>query len=63
VGVPGAIGVAVTGVIFYGLLRHGYAVAYRWSVAELAVPLLGMAALTFMIPRKPAGLRQQEGGV
>jgi hypothetical protein len=55
--------VAVTGVIFYGLLRHGYAVAYRWSVAELAVLLLGMAALTFMIPRKPAGLCQQEGDV
>jgi len=50
--VGNAIGVAVTGVIFYGLLSHGYAVAYRWSVAEMAVLLLGVAALTFVIPRK-----------
>jgi uncharacterized membrane protein YoaT (DUF817 family) len=42
----------VTGVIFYGLLSHGYAVAYRWSVAEMAVLLLGVAALTFVIPRR-----------
>jgi EmrB/QacA subfamily drug resistance transporter len=61
--VGNTIGVAVTGVIFYGLLRHGYAVAYRWSVAELAALLLGVAALTFVIPRKPAGLCQQEGDV
>jgi hypothetical protein len=52
--------VAVTGVIFYGLLSRGYAVAYRWSVAEMAVLLLGVAALTFLIPRKPAGLCRQE---
>jgi EmrB/QacA subfamily drug resistance transporter len=50
--VGNAIGVAVTGVIFYGLLSRGYAVAYRWSVAEMAVLLLGVAALTFVIPRK-----------
>lgn len=50
--VGNAIGVAVTGVIFYGLLSRGYAVAYRWSAAEMAVLLLGVAALTFVIPRK-----------
>jgi EmrB/QacA subfamily drug resistance transporter len=50
--VGNAIGVAVTGVIFYGLLSDGYAVAYRWSVAEMAVLLLGVAALTLVIPRK-----------
>jgi hypothetical protein len=44
--------IAVTGVIFYGLLSRGYAVAYRWSVAEMAVLLLGVAALTLVIPRK-----------
>jgi EmrB/QacA subfamily drug resistance transporter len=50
--VGNAIGVALSGVIFYGLLGagHGYAAAYRWSVAEMAVLLLGVAALAFMIP-------------
>jgi EmrB/QacA subfamily drug resistance transporter len=50
--VGNAIGVALSGVIFYGLLGtgHGYAAAYRWSVAEMAVLLVGVAALTFIIP-------------
>ena len=50
--VGNAIGVAVTGVIFYGLLTRGYAAAYRWSVAEMACLLLGVAALSFTIPRR-----------
>jgi EmrB/QacA subfamily drug resistance transporter len=50
--VGNAIGVAVTGVIFYGLLSRGYAAAYQWSVAEMAVLLAGVAALTFAIPRR-----------
>jgi EmrB/QacA subfamily drug resistance transporter len=51
--VGNAIGVAISGVIFYGLLGdgHGYDVAYRWSTAEMAVLLVGVAALTFIIPR------------
>jgi len=49
--VGNAIGVAVSGVIFYGLLGHGYGVAYRWSTAEMAVLLAGVAALTFIIPK------------
>jgi EmrB/QacA subfamily drug resistance transporter len=51
--VGNAIGVAVSGVIFYGLLGdgHGYNAAYRWSTAEMAVLLAGVAALTFIIPR------------
>ncbi len=49
--VGNAIGVAVTGVIFYGLLTRGYAAAYRWSVAEMAVLLLGVTALSFTLPR------------
>jgi EmrB/QacA subfamily drug resistance transporter len=50
--VGNAIGVAVTGVVFYGLLSRGYAVAYQWSVAEMACLLVGVAALAFTIPRK-----------
>lgn len=57
--VGNAIGVAISGVIFYGLLGdgHGYDVAYRWSTAEMAVLLVGVAALTFIIPKavQPAG--------
>jgi EmrB/QacA subfamily drug resistance transporter len=49
--VGNAIGVAVSGVVFYGLLSQGYAIAYRWSVAEMAALLLGVTALTFLIPR------------
>ena len=57
--VGNAIGVAVSGIIFYGLLGdgHGYDVAYRWSTAQMAVLLVGVAALTFIIPKavQPAG--------
>ena len=51
--VGNAIGVAVSGVIFYGLLGagHGYAVAYGWSIAQMAALLAGVAALTFIIPK------------
>jgi MFS family permease len=50
--VGNAIGVAVSGVIFYGLLTdgRGYSVAYRWSTAEMALLLAGVAALAFLIP-------------
>jgi EmrB/QacA subfamily drug resistance transporter len=61
--VGNAIGVAVSGVIFYGLLGdgHGYGAAYRWSTAEMAVLLAGVAALAFIIPRaaQPAGTGQR----
>jgi EmrB/QacA subfamily drug resistance transporter len=51
--VGNAIGVAVSGVVFYGLLGHGdgYAAAYRWSLTEMGVLLAGVAALTFILPR------------
>ncbi len=45
-----AIGVAVAGVIFYGLLGRGYGAAYGWSAAEMACLLLGVVALAFAIP-------------
>jgi EmrB/QacA subfamily drug resistance transporter len=51
--VGNAIGVAVTGVVFYGLLGRGdgYGAAYGWSLTEMGVLLAGVAALTFLMPR------------
>lgn len=49
-----AIGVALSGLVFYGLLSHGYTVAYRWSVLEMAALLLAVAALTFLLPATSA---------
>jgi MFS family permease len=50
--VGNAIGVAVTGVVFYDLVTRGYAVAFGWSLAEMGVLLLGVAALTLTLPRR-----------
>jgi EmrB/QacA subfamily drug resistance transporter len=50
--VGNAIGVAVIGVVFYGSLHGGFAVALEWSLAALAVILLGVAALTRLLPAK-----------
>jgi MFS family permease len=50
--VGNAIGVAVTGVIFFGALDRGYAEAFRLSLAELAALLLGVAALTRLLPAR-----------
>jgi EmrB/QacA subfamily drug resistance transporter len=50
--VGNAIGVAVTGVVFYGLLSRGYAHAFGWSLAEMGGLLLAVAALTLTIPRQ-----------
>jgi EmrB/QacA subfamily drug resistance transporter len=49
--VGNALGVAVTGVIFFGALHAGYAHAFELSVAELAVLLGGVAALSRLLPR------------
>jgi hypothetical protein len=49
-----ALGVAVTGVIFFGALRHGYAWALELSLAELGILLLAVAALTRVLPAKRA---------
>ena len=48
--VGNSLGVAVTGVIFFGALDSGYAHAFTLSVAELAAVLLGVAALTRLLP-------------
>jgi MFS family permease len=49
--VGNAIGVAVSGVLFYGLLGRGYRAAFGSSVAEMGVLLLCVAALALTIPR------------
>jgi EmrB/QacA subfamily drug resistance transporter len=48
--VGNAIGVAVTGVIFFGAVRHGFAHALELSVAELGVLLLAVALLSRLLP-------------
>lgn len=50
--VGNATGVAITGVVFYDLLSHGYAVAFRWSLVEMSCLLIAMAALTLTLPRQ-----------
>ena len=50
--VGNALGVAVTGVLFFGALHAGYATAFELAVAELAVMLVGVAALTRMLPAR-----------
>jgi predicted MFS family arabinose efflux permease len=48
--VGNAIGVAVTGVIFFGALHSGFGTAFELAVGELAVLLVGVAALTRLLP-------------
>jgi EmrB/QacA subfamily drug resistance transporter len=52
--VGNAIGVAVTGVVFYGLVARGYAPAFQWSLAEMGGLLVGVAALSLLLPRPAA---------
>ena len=49
--VGNAIGVAITGVIFFGALHAGYAHAFELAVGELAVTLVAVAALARLLPR------------
>jgi predicted MFS family arabinose efflux permease len=49
--VGNALGVAVTGVIFFGALHSGYAPAFELALAELAGLLVLVAALTRLLPR------------
>jgi hypothetical protein len=48
--VGNAIGVAATGIIFFGAVRHGYAHAFELSVAELAGLLVVVAGLSRLLP-------------
>ena len=53
--VGGALGVAITGVIFFGALHGGYAHALEMSLIELGALLLGVAVLTRLLPATPQG--------
>jgi MFS family permease len=59
--VGNALGVAVTGVIFFGALRDGYGHAMVLSLAELAALLLTVAGLTWLLPRHRAAGSGAEG--
>ena len=48
--VGNSLGVAVTGVIFFSALRNGFAHAFATSLVELSCLLLGVAALTWLLP-------------
>jgi EmrB/QacA subfamily drug resistance transporter len=50
--VGNALGVAITGVIFFGALDGGYSHALQLSLAQLAVLLIIAAALTRLLPRR-----------
>ena len=52
--VGNAIGVAVTGVIFFGALHSGFATAFELAVGELALLRVGAAFLTRLLPRPVA---------
>jgi EmrB/QacA subfamily drug resistance transporter len=49
--VGAALGVAITGVIFFGALHGGYAHALELSLAQLGVLLLAVAGLTRLLPK------------
>jgi MFS family permease len=50
--VGNCVGVAVTGVLFFGALGHGYGVAFERSVLQMGALLLVVAALTRLMGRR-----------
>jgi MFS family permease len=54
--VGNALGVAVTGAIFFGALgSEGYSTAFELAVGQLALLLVGVAGLTRLLPGRPRG--------
>ncbi len=52
--VGNSVGVAVTGVLFFGALSRGYGLAFERSVLEMGALLLALAALTWLLSgRRP----------
>ncbi len=51
-----SIGVAVTGVLFFGAVGHGYGLAFERSALQMGALLLAVAALTRLMPgrQRPA---------
>ena len=52
--VGNSVGVAVTGVLFFGALSHGYGLAFERSTLQMGALLLVVAALTRLLPRRRA---------
>jgi EmrB/QacA subfamily drug resistance transporter len=52
--VGNSIGVAVTGVVFFGALGHGYGPAFERSVLQMGALLLAVALLTRLLPTRRA---------
>jgi MFS family permease len=50
--VGNSIGVAVTGVLFFGAVDRGYGLAFERSVLQMGALLLVVAALTRLMPRR-----------
>jgi MFS family permease len=50
--VGNTIGVAVTGVIFFGALDHGFATAFELSLVQLAAVSFAVALLTRLLPER-----------
>jgi MFS family permease len=48
--VGNALGVAITGAVFYGALDHGVATAFERSLVELTILLCAVAALSRLLP-------------
>ena len=48
--VGNSVGVAVTGVLFFGALGHGCNLAFERSLLQMGVLLLAVAALTRLMP-------------
>ena len=54
--VGNSLGVAITGVLFFGALHAGYAHAFEVAVAQLGILLIGVAALTRLLPAHSAAV-------
>jgi EmrB/QacA subfamily drug resistance transporter len=53
--VGNAVGVAITGIIFFGAAKHGVPHAFELSLLQLAAVCAAAAALTLLLPRRSAG--------
>jgi hypothetical protein len=51
--VGNSLGVAVTGLVFFGTLRHGYNAAFTYTLIQLAAALAIAAALTRLLRPRP----------
>ena len=54
--VGNSVGVAVTGVLFFGTVSRGYGLAFERSVLEMGALLLVVAALTWLLPGRRMAL-------